>query len=58
MSPVASLVAVAVMNCPTGTFWKGAKPKEALPCRLVVTCVCPMKVWPSPKLEESLVQMS
>ena len=30
------LVAVAVMNCPTGIFWEGEKPKEALPCLLVL----------------------
>src|SRR3712207_9061578 len=33
VSPVALLVAVAVKNCPTGTFWVGAKVKEALPDR-------------------------
>jgi hypothetical protein len=50
---VSFLVAVAVTKSSTGTFWEGAKPKEALPLRLVVTCICPRNVWPSPKLEES-----
>ncbi len=55
VSPVALLVAVAVMNCPTGTFWVGAKVKEALPIASVCTCVSPRKVLPSPKPEGSAV---
>ena len=53
VSPVVSLVAVAVMNCPTGTFWAGAKVKEALPIASVSTCVSPRKLLPSPKPEGS-----
>lgn len=57
MSPVALSVAVAVMNCPTGTFEAGEKAEaesdSAWPCLLVVTCICPRKVLPSPKSEES-----
>ena len=54
VSPVALLVAVAVMNCPTGTFWAaGTKVKEALSIASVSTCVSPRKVLPSPKPEGS-----
>ena len=53
VSPVALLVAVAVMILPSETFMKGAKLKVPVsdftsPWRSVVTCFCPRKIWPSP----------
>src|SRR5688572_20498872 len=46
-------VAAAVTRQLTGPGWLGTKAKEALPRRLVLTLVWPMKVLPSPKPEGS-----
>ena len=50
VSPVFLLVAVAATTvCPSKeTPWVGEKLKEALPCLLVLTCVWPRNVLPSP----------
>ena len=48
VSPVALLVAVALTKCPSGTSWKGTKPKvPVLPALSVFTCIWPRKVLPS-----------
>jgi hypothetical protein len=55
VSPVASLVAVAVMNCPTGAASRlVVKAKVPVsPLVLVVTCISPRKALPSQKPEAS-----
>jgi len=40
-------VAVAVILCPAGTAWEGAKAKFARPSALVVTAFCPRTFLPS-----------
>jgi hypothetical protein len=49
VSPVNSLVAVAVIVCPTGTAFDGVKAKEPLPVwgPTVTSAFWPMKVLPS-----------
>jgi len=44
----AGSVAVAVIDCPTGTVLVAMKLIEKVPLALVVTCCSPMKVLPSP----------
>jgi hypothetical protein len=47
------LVAVAVTNCPLGTFFLVLKVKVAMPLELVVTLFWNLNVLPSPKPESS-----
>ena len=47
MSPVAVLVAVAVIVRPTATAFVGENVNEALPDPSVETLLEPMNVWPS-----------